>query len=151
MYLEEEGGSRVIKMGKGFDRTSGATNAQTWLFRNSHEHVHYKKLDGLTEKQHEEIFDKVKDFMFTDLAELLPKHQHLLELDFAKLGNGSTTEHQYWTESMESALIATDHIIEGGETMNIRRALQPAKRKRRHNESTARSMSQITEDEGFLV
>ena len=52
---------------------------------------------------------------------------------------------------MESALLATDHIIEGGETTNIRRALQLAKRKRRHNEDTARIMSHNIEDEGFLV
>ena len=53
--------------------------------------------------------------MFTDPVELLPKHQYLLEMDFAELGNGSTTERQYWIESMEVALSATDHIIEGGD------------------------------------
>ena len=83
-----------------------------WFFWNSQ--VLYKKLDGLTGGKHEEIFDMVKDLMFTDPAELLPTYQHLLEIDFAHLGNGSTTEQQYWIESMDSALIATDHIIERG-------------------------------------
>ena len=44
-----------------------------WLFRNSR--VHYNKLEGLTEEQHKQIVNKVKDLMSTDLTELLPNHQ----------------------------------------------------------------------------
>ena len=40
-------------------------------------------MEGLTEEQHEESFNKVKDLMFADPAELLPKYQHPLETDFA--------------------------------------------------------------------
>jgi len=69
--------------------------------------------------------------MSTDLAELLPKHQHLSEFDFAQLGDGSTADIQYWVESMESALEGTDHNIAGGTTTNIREALTPSKRKQR--------------------
>ena len=79
-----------------------------------------QKPEGLAEEQHGEIFNKVKDLMFTDPAELLPKYQHLLEIDFARLGDESTANKQYWIESMESALVVTDHIIDGGDTVNIR-------------------------------
>jgi len=89
--------------------------------------------------------------MFTDPAELLPKYQHLLEIDFARLGDGSTANKQYWIESMESALVATDHIIDGGDTVNIQRALQLSTKKRRHAGVTRMTMTQSECDEGHLV
>ena len=70
-------------------------------------------------------------------------------MDFAELGNGSTTERQYWIESMEVALSATDHIIEGG-TINVHRDFEPAKQKRQQMEGTVRIMAQNTEDDRFL-
>ena len=52
--------------------------------------VHYKRLDGVTEKQHKEIFKRVKTLMWTDPGDLLAKHRYLLEEDFELLGEGST-------------------------------------------------------------
>ena len=40
-----------------------------WLFRNSH--VHIRKVDGMTEAEHEELFDQVQDLMLIDPSELL--------------------------------------------------------------------------------
>ena len=51
-----------------------------WLFRNSH--VHFKKLEGLTPAQHDEIFKRVQTLMWTDPADLLDRHKYLLEEDF---------------------------------------------------------------------
>ena len=82
-----------------------------WLFRNSH--VHYKKLDGLTEKQHEEIFERVKTLMWTDPGDLLAKHRYLLEEDFELLGEGSAGSRLLWIASMESARKAADHVRAG--------------------------------------
>ena len=59
-----------------------------WIFRNSH--IHYKKLDGMTEAQHLASFSKVRDLMYTDPRDLLPKHRYLLEEDFPQLGEGSS-------------------------------------------------------------
>ena len=67
--------------------------------------------------------------MFTDPAELLRKYQHLSYVDFVQLGDGSTADGQYWVESMESALEATDYIVDGGTTMDIREALKSSKQK----------------------
>ena len=82
-----------------------------WLFRNSH--VHYKKLEGLTPQEHEEIFSKVRELMWTDPADLLARHQHLLEGDFRQLGEGSSGVRQQWIESMESALKAAALVKTG--------------------------------------
>ena len=104
-----------------------------WLFQNSH--VHYKKLEGLSTLQHEEIFDKVSELMCTDPAELLPPHRHLLEVDFSQMEEGSTSYRMYWTASMESALQAADHIITSKPSMNLHNAMLPKKKNRKENEA----------------
>ena len=43
-----------------------------WLFRNMH--VHYKKMDGLKETQHEAIFKEVRELMMVDPGSLLSKY-----------------------------------------------------------------------------
>ena len=70
-----------------------ATHKQ-WLFRNLH--VHYKKLEGLTEEQHLLIFQKVEELMLADPADLLPRNHILLEGDFTELGKGPTVHRQCW-------------------------------------------------------
>jgi len=82
-----------------------------WLFRNSH--VHYNKLEGLTSQQHEQIFDKVKEMMWTDPADLLSKHRYLLEDDFEILGEAASGVRLQWIASMESALGAAEHVRSG--------------------------------------
>ena len=84
-----------------------------WLFRNSH--VHYEKSEGLTTHEHEEIFDKVKQLLWTDPAELLGKHKYLLEEDFHQLGEGSSGARQVWIGSMESALRAASFVKAGNQ------------------------------------
>ena len=82
-----------------------------WLFRNSH--VHFKKLDGLTPAQHDEIFQRVQNLLWTDPAELLDRHKYLLEEDFHQLGAGSSGVRQNWIQSMESALKAAAIVKTG--------------------------------------
>jgi predicted RNA-binding Zn-ribbon protein involved in translation (DUF1610 family) len=82
-----------------------------WLFRNSH--VHYNKLEGLTSQQHEQIFDKVKEMMWTDPADLLSKHRYLLEDDFEILREAASGVRLQWIASMESALGAAEHVRSG--------------------------------------
>jgi hypothetical protein len=94
-----------------------------WLFRNSH--VHYKKLEGLTAQQHEKIFDRVKELMWTDPSELLSKHKYLLEEDFQMLGETSSGQRQNWIASMESALAAAKHVRAGRETWGDPGTLEP--------------------------
>ena len=82
-----------------------------WLFRNSH--VHYKKLEGLTTAQHEEILERVKTLMWTEPGDLLTKHRYLLEEDFELMGEGSTGTRLQWIASIESAKKAADRIRSG--------------------------------------
>ena len=108
-------------------------------------------MEGLTEEQHKEIFDKVKDLMFIDPAELLPKHQHLTEIDFSQLDDGSMADRQYWIESMESDLDATNHIIDWGIAVDIRKALRPSKKKHSHAAVARTTLQQSKIDESRLV
>jgi len=84
-----------------------------WLFRNSH--THYKKLEGLTPAQHELIFEKVKNLMWTDPADLLDQHHHLLQEDFGELGAGNSGARLQWAASMGSAIAAAEHVRSGKE------------------------------------
>jgi len=78
--------------------------------------LHYSKLDGLTSEQHEKIFQRVYDLMDTDPADLLEKHQYLLEGDFYELGDASAGVRQTWIASIESALEAAKHVRLGKPT-----------------------------------
>ena len=122
LHRAEEGKFYAVeKWGRGLiERLVQLTHKQ-WLFRNSH--IHYKKLEGLSRAQHEEIFVKVQNMMHTDPDELLPKHQLLLEVDFSQLGKGTTADRMYWVSSMESALTAADYIKDGGETVDVLKAM----------------------------
>ena len=102
---------RIENWGKEFvSRLMQCTHKQ-WLFRNTH--VHYKKLDGLTAQQHENLFQRVKDLMLIDPADLLDKHRYLLEVDFGELGEGPTVNRQHWISSMESAITAAEYVRDG--------------------------------------
>ena len=79
-----------------------------WLLRNAH--VHYRKLDGLTEAQHTAILARVRDLLWTDPADLLERHRYLLEVDFHDLGAGSTARRQVWVSSLTSALATADRF-----------------------------------------
>ena len=63
---------------------------QQWLYRNHK--VHFKAKGGLTLKQHDEIFDRLGELMYTDPDELLPQHQHLLMVDKDELCGGTLSE-----------------------------------------------------------
>ena len=43
--------------------------------------VHLQGPGGLSLKQHDEIFDRLDELMYTDPDELLPEHQYLLMVD----------------------------------------------------------------------
>ena len=64
-----------------------------WLFRNSG--VYFQGKDGLTQVELDQIFDEVEDLMYTELDELLQKDQHLLNVDFEALAEGSSQDRQY--------------------------------------------------------
>ncbi len=62
----------------------------------------------MTNSEHEDIFELVKDMMLVDPSDLLPQHKHLLEQDYKKLGSGSTVARKLWLQQMRSAVSAVD-------------------------------------------
>ena len=49
----------------------------------------------MTQVELDQIFDEVEDLMYTELDELLQKDQHLLNVDFEALAEGSSQDRQY--------------------------------------------------------
>ena len=115
-----------------------------WIFRNSY--VHYK-IDGLSPAEHNKIFDKVEELMFTNPDDLLPCHKHLLEVDFGKLGEGSPVDRQYWIITMEAALTSAERIrsnnIEHGTRICTRHYANYNKPRRRRTIPTTRANGSI--------
>lgn len=80
---------------------------QQWLFRNAR--VHIGLLEGKTTTKHHEIMTQVLEKLSTSPDDLLPQHRHLVEVDFAHLGKGTTLDWQYWLATLESAIQAASH------------------------------------------
>ena len=75
-----------------------------WLYRNSR--IHMRNVEGLSAADHESILEKVRTLIGTDPTDILPKHRSLLHMDFEALGEGTSTDRQYWIAQMESAITA---------------------------------------------
>jgi hypothetical protein len=75
-----------------------------WSYRNSR--IHIRQVEGLSLSEHEHILQKVESLIGTDPMELLPQHHSLLQVNFEALGEGTSTDRQYWIAQMESAIKA---------------------------------------------
>ncbi len=75
-----------------------------WLYRNSR--IHIRQAEGLSLADHESILQKVSSLIGTDPNDLLSQHRSLLHTDFEALGEGTSTDRQYWIAQMESAIKA---------------------------------------------
>ena len=80
-----------------------------WLYRNAR--IHLRKVEGLTAAEHEDVIELVKDMVLVDPNDLLPRHKHLLQTDFRKLGEGATVDRKLWLQRMRSAISAADSVI----------------------------------------
>jgi hypothetical protein len=96
---------------------------QQWLFRNTR--VHIRLLEGKTTEEHNAIMEDVLERLSTSPGDLLPQHRHLLEVNFSRLGEGTTIDRQYWMASLDSAVKAaankrtsSTHGTDRGETEN---------------------------------
>jgi hypothetical protein len=72
-----------------------------WLYRNSD--VHHA-IDGLSARQHQELTARIHHLLGTKKDSLLERHKHLMEVDFAKLGSGTTIARQVWVAKVEMAI-----------------------------------------------
>ena len=78
-----------------------------WIFRNAR--VHIKLLEHKTVDEHDSIMESVMDRLTTPPEDLLTQHRHLMEMDFTKLGEGTTADRQYWIATVDSARKAATH------------------------------------------
>jgi len=72
-----------------------------WLYRNSD--VHHV-IDGLSSRQHQELMARIHDLLETKKDSLLQWHKHLMDVDFVKLGSGTTIARQVWVANVEMAI-----------------------------------------------
>jgi hypothetical protein len=72
-----------------------------WLYRNSNIH---QESDSLNTKQHQELTSRIHELILMKKGSLLERHQHLMDVDFFKLGSGPTITRQVWVANIEMAI-----------------------------------------------
>jgi hypothetical protein len=72
-----------------------------WLCRNSD--VHHV-INGLSLQQQQELTTRICELLETKKNSLLEQHRHLMEVDFIKLGSGTTIARQVWIANVEMAI-----------------------------------------------
>jgi hypothetical protein len=79
------------------------------LYRNSNmNHV----IDGLSSQQQQELTAKIHKLLETKRTSLLERHEHFMDVDFMKLGSGTTIEHQVWVANVKMA-IRVSKVVRG--------------------------------------
>ncbi len=80
-----------------------------WLYRNSN--VHHV-IDGLSSRQQQELMARIRELLETKKNSLLKRHKHLMDVDFIKLGSGTTIARQVWVANVEMA-ISVAKVVHG--------------------------------------
>ncbi len=80
-----------------------------WLYRNSD--VHHI-IDGLSSWQQQELMARICELLETKKNSLLERHKNLMDVDFIKLGSGTTIAHQVWAANVEMA-ISVAKVVRG--------------------------------------
>ena len=61
-------------------------------------------IDGLSSQQQQELTARIHELLETKKKSLLEQHKHLMDVDFVKLGSGTTILRQVWVANMEMAI-----------------------------------------------
>jgi hypothetical protein len=72
-----------------------------WLYRNSDIH---QESNGLNTKQHQELTSRIQELILMKKGSLLERHQHLMDMDFFKLGSRPTITCQVWVTNIEMVI-----------------------------------------------
>jgi hypothetical protein len=72
-----------------------------WLYRNND--VHHV-IDGLSSRQQQELAERIRELMKVRKNTLLGRHKHFMDVDFNKLGSGTTIARQVWVANVEMAI-----------------------------------------------
>jgi hypothetical protein len=76
-----------------------------WTYRNAY--IHFKGKRGWTMPQIQDVFDQIMEYLLIDTEMLLPRHRHLLDINFEVLGSGPTSHRLVWLADVEFALSAS--------------------------------------------
>jgi hypothetical protein len=79
-----------------------------WTFRCGT--VHLRGPDGLTSSQRSRLAQRCEELLWTDPSTLLDEDRHLLDLDFATLGEAPSDIRRAWLSEMEAARCAANFI-----------------------------------------
>jgi hypothetical protein len=72
-----------------------------WLYRNSN--VHHV-IEGLSSQQQQELTERIRELLKVKKNTLLERHKHFMDVDFNKLGCGTTIARQVWVANVEMAM-----------------------------------------------
>jgi predicted RNA-binding Zn-ribbon protein involved in translation (DUF1610 family) len=93
--------SSVELWGAKFIKCLVSITHKQWLYRNSD--VHHA-IDGLSARQHQELTARIHCLLKTKKDSLHERHRHLMEVDFTKLGSGTTIARQVWVANVDMAI-----------------------------------------------
>ncbi len=80
-----------------------------WLYRNSN--VHHV-IDGLSSQQQQDLAARIHRLLETRRTSLLERHKHFMDVDFMKLGSGTTIARQVWVANVKMA-ISVANVVRG--------------------------------------
>jgi hypothetical protein len=80
-----------------------------WLYRNSDMH---HVIDGLSSQQQQQLTARIHRLLETKRTSLLKKNKHFMDVDFMKLGSGTTIARQVWVANVEMA-ISVAKVVHG--------------------------------------
>jgi hypothetical protein len=61
-------------------------------------------INGLSSQQHQELMAKIHYLLETTKDSLLERHKHIMDVDFADLGSGTTIAQQVWVANVGMAI-----------------------------------------------
>jgi hypothetical protein len=91
----------VYLWGAKFIKSLISITHKQWLYRNSN--VHHV-IDGLSSWQQQELTARIHRLLETKRMSLLERHKHFMDVDFMKLGSGTTIARQVWVANVEMAI-----------------------------------------------
>ncbi len=98
-------------------------------------------IDGLSSQQQQELMARIHELLETKKNSLLERHKHLMDVDFVKLGSGTTIARQVWVENVEMAIsvakVARDNFCTQETLLLLRTPLRKTSSHLRKRKSTS--------------
>ncbi len=59
-------------------------------------------INGLSSQQQQELMERIRELLKVKKNTLLERHKHFMDVDFNKLGSGTTIARQVWVANVEA-------------------------------------------------